>query len=124
MAKQTDIDPSSISDKIFHKTIHINAPISKVWETLTTPELMKKWMFEKEIEILTDWTVGSPILIRGHLERMKFENKGRVLQFEPEKILRYSHLSSLSRLPDKPENYSILEFRLAPISNQTTLPSP
>src|SRR5687767_10207996 len=100
MAKQTDIDPSSISDKIFHKTIHINAPISKVWETLTTPELMKKWMFEKEIEILTDWTVGSPILIRGHLERMKFENKGRFLQFEPEKILRYSHLSSLSRLPD------------------------
>jgi uncharacterized protein YndB with AHSA1/START domain len=120
MAKQTDIDLPS-SDKIFHKTIHINAPISKVWETLTTPELMKKWISETEIDIITDWNVGSPILIRGQLHRIKFENKGKVLQFEREKILQYSHLSSISRLPDTPENYSIFEFRLAPIKNQTTL---
>jgi hypothetical protein len=82
---------------------------------------MKKWMSETEIDILTDWKVGNPFVIRGVLHRVKFENKGTVLQFEPEKLLQYSHLSSLSKLPDTPENYSILEFRLASINDQTEL---
>src|SRR5919108_4165619 len=110
MAKRTDIYPSAASDKIFNKTVYINAPISKVWDTLTIPELMKKWMSETGIDIITNWSVGSPILMRGRLHRIKFENTGTVLQFEPGKILRYSHLSSLSRLPEKPENYSVFEF--------------
>jgi len=95
MAKSSDRYTSPINGKIFNKTIHISAPISKVWDTLTTPELMKKWMSETEISIVTDWNVGSPILIRGRLHRIKFENKGTVLQFEREKILEFSHLSSL-----------------------------
>ena len=78
-------------------------------------------MSETEIDILTDWRVGNPMMIRGILHRVKFENKGTVLQFEPEKILQYTHLSSLSRLPDKPENYTVLEFRLTPFNNQTKL---
>ena len=78
-------------------------------------------MSETEINVITEWKVGNPIIIRGSLHRIKFENRGTVLQLEPEKILQYSHLSSLSRLPDKPENYSIIEFRLVPVKNQTTL---
>jgi uncharacterized protein YndB with AHSA1/START domain len=110
-----------MSDEIFNKTVTINAPISKVWDTLTNPESMKKWMSETEIDIITTWKVGSPILIRGRLHGIKFENKGTVLQFEPEKFLEYSHLSSISRLPDKPENYSLFEFRLAPLGRGTSL---
>jgi uncharacterized protein YndB with AHSA1/START domain len=121
MAKQTDIYTSPTSGKIFTKTIHINAPISKVWDTLTTPELMKKWMFETEIQIITDWKVGNPFVIQGNLNGKNFENRGTVLQFEIEKILRYNHLSSLSRLPNKPENYSVVEFRLAAVKNQTVV---
>ncbi len=121
MAKQTEIYTSPISGEIFDKTINMNALISKVWDALTIPALMKKWMSETEIDILTDWNVGGPILIRGRLHGIKFENKGTVLQFEREKLLQDSHLSSLSRLPDKPESYSVLEFRVAPVSDQTTL---
>ena len=121
MAKPTDIYTSPASGKIFTRTIHINAPISKVWDTLTAPELMKKWMFETEIHIITDWKVGNPFVIEGNLNGKNFENSGTVLQFEIEKILRYNHLSSLSRLPDKPENYSIVEFRLAEAKNQTVV---
>ena len=121
MTKQTEIYPSPIRGNLFSKSIHIHAPISKVWDTLTTPELMKRWMSETEINIITDWNVGSSILIRGRLHGIKFENKGTVLQFERETILQYSHLSSLSRLSDQTENYSVLEFRLAPINDQTTL---
>ena len=121
MTKQTDIYPSATNGNIFNKTIHINAPTSKVWDALTNPELMKKWMSETKIDIITDWEVGNPIVIRGTLNGKNFENNGTVLQFEFEKILQYNHLSSLSRLPDKPENYSVLEFRLTPMENQTTL---
>src|SRR6476660_6560264 len=119
MTKPTD--PWLTDGKIVNKTIQINAAISKVWEALTRPELMKKWMSETEINILTDWKVGNPFLIRGRLHGINFENRGTVLQFEPRKVLQYSHLSSLSRLPDELENYSILEFRLAPINDETSL---
>jgi len=121
MTKQTDTSPWSTNSNIISKTIHINAPTSVVWDTLTQPELMKKWMSETDIDILTDWRVGNPFIVRGLLHRVKFENKGTVLQFEPEKILQYSHLSSLSRLPDEPKSYTILEFSLTPINDQTAL---
>ncbi len=121
MTKPIKISNSPTDDKIFNKTVNINAPTSKVWETLTNPELMKKWMFETEINIITNWQVGSPITIRAGLHGMNFENTGTVLQFECEKILRYTHLSSLSRLLDQPENHTVLEFRLTPIENQTAL---
>jgi uncharacterized protein YndB with AHSA1/START domain len=109
------------ADKIVTKTVTINAPTSKVWDALTNPELMKKWMFETEINIITDWQIGSPIVIRGELSGKEFENTGTVLQFEPEKLLAYSHRNSISRLPDKSESYAVLEFRLTPIENQTSL---
>jgi len=121
MPNQLEEQTSPTGGKILTKTVTINAPIAKVWDALTNPAIMKKWMSESEIEISTDWQVGSPFLIRGKLHGIKFENRGRVLQFEPEQVLEYSHLSSISRLPDKPENYSSVEFRLAPMENQTTL---
>jgi len=116
-----DVQFSPTGDKILTKTITINAPVAKVWDALTNPDLMKKWMSESEIEIIADWQVGKPFLIRGKLHGIKFENTGRVLQFEPGKLLEYSHLSSLSRLPDKPENYSVIAFSIAPTEDQTTL---
>jgi uncharacterized protein YndB with AHSA1/START domain len=121
MTSQTNLTTPPISGKIFDKTVNINAPTSKVWEALTDPEFMKKWMFDTEINIITDWEVGNPIVIRGNMNGKTFENNGAVLQFEIEKTLQYTHLSSLSRLPDRPENYSVLEFRLTPLENQTAL---
>jgi uncharacterized protein YndB with AHSA1/START domain len=115
-------DTQSADRKTMNKAIHISAPISQVWHILTTPELMKKWMMpDVEINIFTDWKVGSPMVIRGKMNGKGFENKGTVLKFEPQKILQYSHLSSISRLPDRPESYSIVEFRLRPIEKQTIL---
>jgi uncharacterized protein YndB with AHSA1/START domain len=121
MTEQMNIYTSPTGDNMMSKTVTINAPTSKIWEALTNPDLMKKWMSELEIEILTDWKVGNLVVIRGKLHGIKFENKGKVLQFEPEKILQYSHLSSLSRLPDKPENYSVFDFRLTPKEDLTFL---
>src|SRR6185369_17809229 len=99
-------------DKIYIKSISIHASTSKVWEALTEPELMKRWMSEWEMNVHTDWMVGNSFDISGDLHGIKFENKGKVLRFEKERVLAYSHLSSISELPDKIENYTILQFKL------------
>lgn len=103
----------------FSTTITINASPAALWAILTAPE---EWMGEPEmqIKVITDWKVNSPILIQG-FHHAKFENKGIVLQFEEGKRLGYSHLSNVSRLPDIPENYTILEFVLTPSGEGTTL---
>ena len=72
------------------------------------------------IEVHTEWRIETPILIRG-FHHVKFENTGSVLRFEPERALAYTHLSSLSRLPDTPESYSVLSFTLVPSERRTSL---
>lgn len=113
---------ASTDRKTFYKEVHINAPASRVWHILTTPELMKKWMMpDIELTIVTDWGIGNPITIYGNMNGKNFENKGLVLKFDPEKTLQYTHLSSISRLPDRPENHAIFEFQLQPVEDQTIL---
>jgi uncharacterized protein YndB with AHSA1/START domain len=106
----------------FSTSTTINSESSKVWATLTNLELMTQWLGEPEmnIKVLTDWKINSPIFIRG-FHHVNFENKGTILQYDRDKRLSYTHLSSVSRLEDKQENYTILEFILTPIDNQTQL---
>ena len=104
------------------KSVKIVAPVDVVWNALTKPDLMIPWMAEPEMamEIVTTWNEGSTIVIRG-FHHVKFENKGIVVKFEPNTFLEYTYMSSLSRLPDNPENYTHTSFRLTPLGNQTTL---
>lgn len=104
------------------KNIPIKAPASAIWDALTNPQKLKRWMGDPEmdIEVITDWKPGGPIVING-FHHMNFENEGTVLRFEPNQVLEYNYLSSLSRLPDKPENYSVIEFKLMPMEEQTLL---
>jgi hypothetical protein len=83
---------------------------------------MKTWMGEPEmaVQIDVDWVIGSPIVVKG-VHHVPFKNTGTVLAFEPETCLAYTHLSSLSRLPDEPSSYTILEFRLATVNDATSL---
>jgi uncharacterized protein YndB with AHSA1/START domain len=104
------------------KIVSINAPTSRVWKYLTDPQLMKKWMGEPEmnIEVITDWVVGDPIVIKA-FHHQYFENYGTVLQFEPEKIIQYTHLSSISHLSDTKESYTVITFKLTSKGTQTDL---
>jgi len=104
------------------KTVIIHANAETVWEHLTNPLLMQKWMGEPEMEIViyTDWKVGNPIVISAfHHER--FEDNGLVLQFQPHQIIQYSHRSSLSGLTDQPESYTIITFFLTSDQTHTAL---
>ena len=105
------------------KSIRLNASLNVVWEALTQPELMKSWMSDSEIEIVTTWEVGSPIIINveGVSYKTAFTNTGVVLQFLKDRVLEYSHLSSLSRLADEAENYTLIRFTLQPEEDHTLL---
>lgn len=104
----------------FSKTVAINSTPAKIWAALTETSQMIKWLGDPEmqLEVHTTWEIGTAIRILG-FHHVKFENKGVVLAYEPERRLSYSHLSSVSRLPDTPENYTILEFLLRPTERHT-----
>jgi uncharacterized protein YndB with AHSA1/START domain len=106
----------------FQATAQIHASQDRVWQVLTEPALMLKWMGDSELEldIETNWKEGQPFITRG-FHHVRFQNRGIVLRFDPPHLLRYSHLSSISRLADKPENYSVIEFTLQPVKDQTSL---
>ena len=88
----------------------INAPTSKVWQALVNPEIIKQYLFNTEV--ISDWQVGSPIVYRGEWEGKPFEDKGKILEIEPEKLLRSTHWSPLSGVPDSPENYHTVTYTL------------
>jgi uncharacterized protein YndB with AHSA1/START domain len=100
-------------------TITIDAPKSKVWEALTQPQLIKQYLFGTEVT--TDWQVGSPITYKGTWEGKPYEDKGKVLQIEPGKLLVSTFWSSLSGLPDAPENYKTVRYELSAEGSKTRL---
>lgn len=110
-----------VAEHIEH-TVVVDAPPHAVWDALTSPEAMRVWMGEPEMDVRveTEWVVGGPIVVRG-FHHAAFENRGRVLRFEPDEHLCYSYRSSLSGLPDVPESQTTFDFVLTPSKGKTTL---
>jgi len=110
-------DPES-----FEQVTVIDAPVERVWVFLTDPALMVGWMGEPGmgLEVETDWSLGSRIVIRG-FHHGPFSNTGTVLDFDLGNYLAYTHLSSVSRLAAVEENHATLEFRLRPAEGATRL---
>ncbi len=107
---------SDISAKV--STV-INAPVSAVWEALTNPEIIKHYFFGTDT--ITDWKVGGPLRFKGEWEGKKYEDKGTVLKFEPNKMLQYNYWSSMSGIEDKPENYVRITYFLSKEKEKTLL---
>jgi uncharacterized protein YndB with AHSA1/START domain len=100
-------------------SIVVNAPASKVWEALTNPEMVKQWLFGTDME--ADWRVGGKIFYRGQWEGKQYEDKGEILDLEPEKKLVSTYFSGMSGKEDKPENYSKVTYELTPEGEGTQL---
>ena len=103
------------------RSIDIAAPPARVFAILTDPASMKVWLSEGGTTVRTDWTIGGDILLATEYNGRVHEDRGTVLAFEPPTLVRYSHFTRISRLPDTPENRSIIELRLAPGDGGTTL---
>ena len=99
-------------------TIEINAGAEKVWKGLTTPEIIKDYLFGTET--VTDWKVGSEVIFQGEYEGHKYRDKGVILENIPLKKISYSYWSGFSGLEDKPENYSTVTYILESAGNNKT----
>jgi uncharacterized protein YndB with AHSA1/START domain len=97
-------------DHIATAETEIDAPRAKVWVALTDPEQIKQYMFGSQVE--TDWKQGSPIVWKGEYEGKKYEDKGEIVEIEPERRLKVTHFSPLSGQEDRPENYHSLVYEL------------
>ena len=100
-------------------SVTIEAPIEQVWKAITDPGLIKQWFFGVDTE--TDWRVGGPLVHRGEYQGTPYEDKGTVLTFEPPRLLRHTHWSSASGLPDADEHYQTVSCSLSEVEGATRL---
>jgi uncharacterized protein YndB with AHSA1/START domain len=101
------------------KTVTIHATEREVWNALTNPEKVKQYLHGTEMS--TDWKEGSPIVWKGEWKGRSYEDKGTVLEVEPQKLLKYTHWSPMGGSEDKPENYHTVTYELAGEDGMTTL---
>lgn len=104
---------------ISKSSIDINASPPRVWEALIKPEIVKEYFFGAVI--VTDWKVGNPITFKGEFNGNKYEEKGVLLNVDPNGQLQYSHWSNFDGLPDELENYRTWTFDLNEKNGTTQL---
>jgi len=97
----------------------INAPAARVWDALVNPKIIKQYMFGTNV--VSDWKKGSPIVWKGEWQGKAYQDKGVILELQPERVIRYSHFSPLSGLPEKPENYHTVTIELSGQGAQTVI---
>jgi uncharacterized protein YndB with AHSA1/START domain len=107
------------ADFLAKATIEIDAPITKVWEALTTPAIIKKYMFGTDVA--SSWRKGDAITWSGVWQGSEYRDKGVILDIAPPNLLVYSHFSPLAGLADIPENYHTVTIELAPSGRQTRI---
>jgi len=100
-------------------TVTIRATRREVWNALTDPEKVKRYMHGTDMS--TDWKEGSPIVWRGEWKGRSYEDKGTVMAVEPQRLLKYTHWSPMGGSEDKPENYHTVTYELAGEDGKTTL---
>ena len=100
-------------------TIHINAPVQKVWDTITKPDKVKLWQFGSDL--ITTWEVGTSIEFETKWEGTVFKQWGKVIEVRPNERVQYSLFAPRPGLEDKPENYFIMHYILTPENGGTKL---
>ncbi|MDP9326687.1 MAG: SRPBCC domain-containing protein [Actinomycetota bacterium] len=104
---------------VAEKRITIDASAEAVWQALTDPELVRQYLHGTNME--TDWNVGGPITWKGEWKGQSYEDKGTVLEVEPNKRLKNTHWSPMGGSEDKPENYHTVTYELDEQDGKTTL---
>ena len=108
-----------MNDFVAKARMTINAPVGHVWEALTEPKLIKQYMFGTDVD--TTWEPGSPIVYRGEWQGTQYADTGKVLEFEPHRLIRSTFFSSLSGKEDRPENYNTVTYELEDRGAETIL---
>jgi len=99
--------------------VAINASPDRVWKALTDPAMIKEYLFGTEA--VSDWKKGSTITYSGVWKGKPYEDKGVIVDIEPEKRLHSTFYSPLSGKEDIPENYANVVYELSEQAGQTLL---
>ena len=103
-------------DIIKESTIGTNPTI--VWDVLTKPEYIEKWL---GVKAESNWKANSELLFKFSWDGKEFIDKAVILNFDVNKLFVYSYWSNFSGLPDTPENYSKIHFELDKKDEKTLL---
>jgi uncharacterized protein YndB with AHSA1/START domain len=101
------------------KCVKIAASMHEVWRALTERRQIAQWMGGACVE--SKWELGADIAFTGKLHKYTYHDRGTVLAIEPEKLLKYSHWTGLSRLPDLPQNRTVVTLCLDWTGEETSL---
>lgn len=107
------------NDKVAEVSTTVAAPVERVWQALTNPEIIREYMFGTTVE--TTWQEQAPIFWRGEWQGQEYEDKGTVLEVSEPKRLSYTHFSPLTGEPDVPENYHTVVIDLTGGSDGTKI---
>lgn len=94
----------------YTKSTVINAPVAKVWSVLTNHDLIPIFYFGMEWK--TDWKKGGPIAFTGDYDHQRFEDKGFILDIQPEQFIHFNYFNPSAGKADLPENYTVMRFEL------------
>jgi Uncharacterized conserved protein len=104
---------------IAETSISVDASPAQVWKALTTPRLIKKYLFGTDVS--SDWKEGSTIAYTGEYEGKKYHDKGIIKKIEPGKVLQSTYWSSMSGKADMPENYNLVTYKMIKKDNKTVI---
>ena len=107
------------TDHIAKASVHINGSATSVWQALTHPDLIEKYMMGARV--ISAWKEGSSIIWKGEWKGKSYEDKGTIIQLKPGRLLQYSHYSPMSGQPDTPENYHTVTIELEASGNRTSV---
>jgi uncharacterized protein YndB with AHSA1/START domain len=118
---QKNVTNEMTSDFAVVKSVEIFKSTNDVWRALTEPDQIIQWMGGARVE--SKWEIGSDITFTGKMPNFNkaYRDRGTVLAMEREKFLQYSHWSEMSRLPDIPQNRTIITFILDGMDEKTRL---
>jgi|GEM_PF-2167995 len=111
-----------LCDEPVERTIFVAAPIEILATSLAEPSRMAEWMGDDAMPVSVEHEgrAGGLIVVRGR-QHVPFENRGRIVRWDPPRRFTWTHLSTLSNLPDEPASYTTLDFALEPACGGTTL---
>lgn len=105
------------STGIVKGSIKINAPASKIWDILTNPDKITLYTGSRAH---TDWAFGSPITWEGEMQGTRFQNKGKVMEVDKDRLLRFTYWSGMGGDKDLPQNYSEISYAINPADKDSS----
>ena len=105
--------------QIITRYLLLSAPPEKVWDALTNPRKTQRFMFNCTVK--SRWEPGSAITWKGNYKGYESGERGIILEYRENKLLKYTSFDPGFGLPDVPENHLHIAYSLEPENTGTLL---